>query len=62
MPRIAGWITGERAAYEYLCSSVERFPSGQAMEQLIQKASFEQVTSHRLSFGIASLYIGVKTA
>lgn len=60
MPRIAGWITGERAAYEYLCSSVERFPSGQAMEELIGSVGFEQVRSYRLSFGIASLYIGIK--
>ncbi|TDU81363.1 demethylmenaquinone methyltransferase/2-methoxy-6-polyprenyl-1,4-benzoquinol methylase [Prosthecobacter fusiformis] len=62
MPRIAGWITGERAAYEYLCSSVERFPSGSAMEQLIQNAGFTGVKSHRLSLGIASLYIGIKTS
>lgn len=62
MPRIAGWITGERAAYEYLCSSVERFPSGAAMEQMIREAGFQAVSSHRLSFGIASLYIGSKTA
>lgn len=62
MPRIAGWITGERAAYEYLCSSVERFPSGKAMEQLIREAGFSQVESHKLSFGIASLYIGTKSA
>jgi demethylmenaquinone methyltransferase/2-methoxy-6-polyprenyl-1,4-benzoquinol methylase len=62
MPRIAGWITGERAAYEYLCSSVEKFPSGVTMERLIASAGFEQVQSHRLSFGIASLYIGSKVA
>lgn len=60
MPRIAGWITGERAAYEYLCSSVERFPSGKAMEELILSADMSHVKSHRLSFGIASLYIGTK--
>ena len=60
MPRIAGWITGERAAYEYLCSSVERFPSGKAMEKMILGNGFDRVQSHRLSFGIASLYIGIK--
>lgn len=60
MPKIAGWITGERAAYEYLCSSVERFPSGPAMENLIREAGFDRVETHRLSLGIASLYIGSK--
>lgn len=60
MPRIAGWITGERAAYEYLCSSVEKFPSGKAMEEMIHQAGFAKVRSHRLTLGIASLYIGSK--
>jgi len=60
MPMIAGWITGERAAYEYLCSSVERFPSGVAMEKLILEAGFKSVKSIRLTFGIASLYLAKK--
>ena len=29
MPRIAGWITGRRAAYEYLCGSVRKISLGQ---------------------------------
>lgn len=57
MPRIAGWITGQREAYEYLCSSVERFPSGAAMEQLMKTAGFASVKTRRLSLGIASLYV-----
>ena len=56
MPRVAGWITGERAAYEYLCSSIEKFPSGREMEALMISCGFSSVTSYRLSFGIASLY------
>jgi len=56
MPRIAGWITGQRAAYEYLCSSIERFPSGHDMESLMTSCGFTRVTTHRLSLGIASLY------
>lgn len=56
MPRIAGWITGQRAAYEYLCSSIERFPSGRDMESLMTSCGFSRVTTHRLSLGIASLY------
>lgn len=56
MPRVAGWITGERAAYEYLCSSIEKFPSGGKMEELMLSCGFSSVESFRLSFGIASLY------
>ncbi|MFM2176746.1 MAG: hypothetical protein RL015_844 [Verrucomicrobiota bacterium] len=57
MPRIAGWITGQRKAYEYLCSSVERFPSGSDMEALILSCGFKSVKTRHLSFGIASLYV-----
>jgi demethylmenaquinone methyltransferase/2-methoxy-6-polyprenyl-1,4-benzoquinol methylase len=57
MPRVAGWLTGQREAYEYLCSSVERFPSGAEMEKLIGSCGFVEVRTRRLSSGIASLYV-----
>lgn len=56
MPRVAGWITCQRAAYEYLCSSIERFPSGKDMEALMLDCGYSRVKTHRLSLGIASLY------
>jgi demethylmenaquinone methyltransferase/2-methoxy-6-polyprenyl-1,4-benzoquinol methylase len=60
MPRIAGWITGQREAYVYLCGSIERFPSGKEMESLMLSCGFKSVKTHRLTFGIASLYEAVK--
>lgn len=57
MPRIAGWVTGQRGAYEYLCSSVERFPSGKQMEELILSSGYAAVKTRTLSAGIASLYV-----
>lgn len=62
MPRIAGLLTGQRHAYEYLCKSVEQFPSGHEMEALLQSCGFGEVRSHRLSGGIASLYIASATS
>ena len=56
MPRIAGLLTGECAAYEYLCGSIEKFPSGSAMCQLLEANGFSTATSMPFSFGIASLY------
>lgn len=56
MPRIAGWITGQREAYVYLCGSIERFPSGRDMEALICANGFQTARASRLTFGIASLY------
>jgi demethylmenaquinone methyltransferase / 2-methoxy-6-polyprenyl-1,4-benzoquinol methylase len=60
MPRIAGWITGQTEAYHYLCGSIERFPSGKTMEALMLSRGFKSVRTHRLTFGIASLYEAVK--
>jgi demethylmenaquinone methyltransferase/2-methoxy-6-polyprenyl-1,4-benzoquinol methylase len=60
MPRIAGLITGERGAYEYLCGSIEKFPAGAGMCRLMQENGFRSAESTALSFGIASLYHAVK--
>ena len=60
MPRIAGLLTGHRDAFEYLCQSIERFPSGKAMEALLIENGFAAAETKPLSFGIASLYIATK--
>ncbi len=60
MTRVAGWITGKREAYVYLCGSIERFPSGREMESLICANGFQTATGRQLTLGIASLYEAVK--
>ena len=60
MPKIAGLLTGKREAYEYLCGSIERFPSGAQMEGLMRECGFTDPISRPLSFGIATLYSATK--
>ncbi len=60
MPRIAGIITGEAPAYEYLCGSIEKFPAGAAMCQLMRENGFAGADSTPFTFGIATLYRAVK--
>ena len=60
MPRIAGAITGQRAAFEYLCRSIESFPSGRDMEALMVANGFAAAKSKPLSLGIATLYTATK--
>lgn len=60
MPSIAGWLTGEKLAYQYLCGSIEKFPCGQAMNQLLEENGFTQTQHYPLTFGIATLYIAKK--
>ena len=56
LPRLAGFLTGEKAAYDYLGDSIEKFPSGSAMCALIEGAGFAEAHSEPLSGGIVSLY------
>lgn len=58
LPKVAGLITGEGQAFEYLAGTIEKFPSGEAMVALFEKAGFEKVEAHPLSGGIASVYTG----
>ena len=56
LPRLAGLLTGEKGAYEYLGASIEKFPAGAAMCALLEAAGFTEPNAKRLSGGIVSLY------
>ena len=58
LPRIAGLLTQQRSAYEYLSTSIDHFPHGDAMCALIRDSGFENVVATPLSGGIASIYVG----
>lgn len=57
LPRLAALATGSRASYEYLAESIEKFPSGEAMCQLIETAGFRNATARTLTFGVVTLYL-----
>lgn len=58
LPKLAGWLTKEEDAYEYLGGSIEQFPMGEAMVDLIGQAGFVEVEAIPLTFGVASIYTG----
>lgn len=60
LPRIAGILTGNRAAYQYLGDSIERFPRGDEMKRLITSHGFESAEAYPLAGGISSVYVGEK--
>lgn len=60
LPFVGGLISGDRKAYEYLPASVFAFPQGEEFLNIMRNAGFSNVSQRRLSFGIASLYIGKK--
>ncbi len=57
LPKLAGIITGNREAYEYLAKSIENFPSGRAMEELLREAGFRETRWIPLTGGISSIYV-----
>lgn len=60
LPRVGGLVSGDRKAYEYLPASVFAFPQGKRFLEIMRSCGYRNVTQQRLTFGIASLYTGVK--
>jgi demethylmenaquinone methyltransferase / 2-methoxy-6-polyprenyl-1,4-benzoquinol methylase len=60
LPKIAGLITGQRGAFEYLSNSIEAFPSGPAMCELLNANGLKAATATPLNLGIASIYVAQK--
>lgn len=56
LPKLAGWLTGQRDAYEYLGGSIEQFPSGDAMLELLESSGFSDAEDQPLTFGVVTLY------
>lgn len=60
LPRIGGLISGVKSAYEYLPSSVEKFPSPSEMINKLEAVGFRNASWTKYTFGIAGLYRGRK--
>ncbi|MGE9271443.1 MAG: ubiquinone/menaquinone biosynthesis methyltransferase [Verrucomicrobiales bacterium] len=58
LPMLAGWLTREPDAYEYLGGSIEEFPMGEEMAGLIEQSGFHDVEVMPVTFGVASIYTG----
>jgi demethylmenaquinone methyltransferase / 2-methoxy-6-polyprenyl-1,4-benzoquinol methylase len=59
LPAIAGRVTGDRAAYDYLNASIEAYPDHAAMSEELRRAGFCNVRAIRMSLGIVALHVGV---
>ncbi|MEY4487966.1 MAG: hypothetical protein RIQ79_474 [Verrucomicrobiota bacterium] len=58
LPRIAGFITGDRGAYDYLNASIESYPDHQEMSAELTRAGFKNVSVIRMTCGIVALHTG----
>lgn len=60
LPLYGKLVSKDKSAYKYLTATIEAFPQGEAMMEILQKAGFSDSKFKRLTFGICTLYIARK--
>ncbi len=60
LPFWGRFISRNNFAYTYLPESVKAFPDGDNFIKRLEKAGFSKPTQKKLTFGICSLYTGIK--
>ena len=60
LPRVGGWISGNRGAYRYLPESVAHFPPAPELARRMESAGFRDVRWQPLTFGIAAIHVGIR--
>ena len=60
LPFIGKAVSGNTDAYTYLPESVLRFPEEEEFAAILRRVGFSNVAHRRLTFGIASVYTGIK--
>jgi demethylmenaquinone methyltransferase/2-methoxy-6-polyprenyl-1,4-benzoquinol methylase len=60
LPLFGSFLTGTKSAYDYLGDSIEEFPSGSAMSELIVEIGFTHPTFEPLTGGIVTIYTAQK--
>ena len=60
LPKIGRLISRDPAAYTYLPESVQAFPDGEEFTKILDRLGFNQTSCKSLTFGVSSLYTGIK--
>jgi demethylmenaquinone methyltransferase/2-methoxy-6-polyprenyl-1,4-benzoquinol methylase len=60
LPIIGKMISKDKSAYTYLPESVQAFPEGSEFLNTLKKTGFNQTRCIPLTFGICSIYTGIK--
>lgn len=61
LPLLGSLVTGEKSAYAYLGESIEHFPIGTSMCQLITENGFRSANFELLTGGIVTIYAAAKS-
>jgi len=60
LPVYGRLVSKDRSAYTYLTRTIEAFPQGETMMNILQRAGFRETVFQRLTFGICTLYTATK--
>ena len=60
LPVYGRLISKDSSAYTYLTKTIEAFPQGERMMDILKKAGFRDAAFRRLTFGISTLYTATK--
>ena len=60
LPIYGRLISKDTSAYAYLTKTIEAFPQGERMVEILKKAGFAEASFRRLTFGICTMYFATK--
>ena len=60
LPVYGRFISRDSSAYTYLTKTIEAFPQGEQMVEILKKAGFADASFKRLTFGICTMYFATK--
>lgn len=60
LPVYGRLISKDTSAYSYLTKTIEAFPQGERMVEILKKAGFAEAQFKRLTFGICTMYFATK--
>ena len=60
LPLYGRLVSRDKRAYEYLTATIEAFPQGEKMVEILKKSGFSQARFQRMTFGICTMYFATK--
>ena len=60
LPVYGRLVSKDKSAYTYLTKTIEAFPQGELMMEILRQAGFRETSFRRLTFGICTLYTATK--
>ena len=60
LPLVGSFLTQKKSAYDYLGDSIEEFPSGNAMCELMRETGYVSPAFERLTGGVVTIYTAAK--